>query len=630
MSFENFPYVNFHELNLDWIAKIAKDFLEQYTHIQELIANGEQSLQDLTASGLADLQAKADALEQLLQEWYDTHSADIANELAAAIQSMGSELNRLIGLFNSEAEGKTEDLLASIPDNYSALSDKVNTIQQLTLRKADSTNIFNKLDVTYGGLYYSASGQYMEMESYCYSDLIPINPLTYYYVSQTAGAHFCYYNSNREYVTGVSIIPATTQPIRTPADIAFLRISIPINELSDFHVNEGEFLFPYESYNEAIVTPEELTLNNLVRNFNKTNIFDKYKITKGGVRFSGTGAFVATSEADCFSDYIEVTPGNIYEFDVFTADEPYAFHVAWYNENKTYLSGFSGTQDAGYFRHFTAPENARYCTWSLNTNLVDKAMMSVVYNNNFFNPAYIPYWISITNNGERFKGKKCAILGDSISFGVGDPDYISDKTKLLRSYANLFANMTGMVITNLAINGATLTAPEVAGSRPSIIANEIPSLPTDLDYVIIFAGTNDYWLQIPVGDSSSGNTTFRGALAYIMQTIPARCPNAQIVFITPYTQWRNDITIEGVAKDPANGYNSNMTLNNANLKTFRDLIIEYASAYSMPVLDLYSLIENPIINAYKGVFTAYGDVHPNMKGHALIANILYNFFLSNL
>ena len=34
---ENFPYTNFHELNMDWIIKIAKDFLDQYTHIQQII-----------------------------------------------------------------------------------------------------------------------------------------------------------------------------------------------------------------------------------------------------------------------------------------------------------------------------------------------------------------------------------------------------------------------------------------------------------------------------------------------------------------------------------------------------------------------------------------------------------------
>ena len=37
---EGFPYSNFHDLNMDWIIKIAKDFLDQYTHIQQTIEEG--------------------------------------------------------------------------------------------------------------------------------------------------------------------------------------------------------------------------------------------------------------------------------------------------------------------------------------------------------------------------------------------------------------------------------------------------------------------------------------------------------------------------------------------------------------------------------------------------------------
>ena len=41
---ENFPYSNFHDLNMDWIVKIAKDFLDQYTNIQNTINDGLEEL----------------------------------------------------------------------------------------------------------------------------------------------------------------------------------------------------------------------------------------------------------------------------------------------------------------------------------------------------------------------------------------------------------------------------------------------------------------------------------------------------------------------------------------------------------------------------------------------------------
>lgn len=155
---EGFPYANFHDLNMDWIIKIAKDFLDQYTHIQEVIANGEESLENLTTSGLAQLQDKADALEALLQAWYNEHSEDIANELAQALADLNDwytehsgdiadqladaleDLNAWytlhenyldqtltdnISAFNTAAESKAVETIASIPDDYTSLSEEV-------------------------------------------------------------------------------------------------------------------------------------------------------------------------------------------------------------------------------------------------------------------------------------------------------------------------------------------------------------------------------------------------------------------------------------------------------------------------------------------------------------------------
>lgn len=134
--FENFPYTDMHNLNLDWIIKIAKDFLDQYTHIQQLIADGETSIQNLTDDGLEQLQNKADNLEGLLNEWYNTHSEDIANQLADALSDLNdwytthqSYLNQYlsdsIAAFNAAAEAKAAETIETIPDDYTELANKV-------------------------------------------------------------------------------------------------------------------------------------------------------------------------------------------------------------------------------------------------------------------------------------------------------------------------------------------------------------------------------------------------------------------------------------------------------------------------------------------------------------------------
>lgn len=124
--FEQFPYTNFHDLNLDWILKIAKDFLDQYTHIQDLIQNGITSIDNETLAKLQELNDLADQLEAALNEWYNTHQSDIANQLSTAIYQ-----------FNQSADTKAEEARASIPSDYTTLSDNVRELQELAHSTTD-------------------------------------------------------------------------------------------------------------------------------------------------------------------------------------------------------------------------------------------------------------------------------------------------------------------------------------------------------------------------------------------------------------------------------------------------------------------------------------------------------------
>lgn len=111
---ENFPYSNFHDLNMDWIIKIAKDFLDQYTHIQEIISEGEEGIRNLSQEELQALEDKENELEQALQEWYNEHSEDINNELVDAINS-----------FTRQSADRAREAIESIPSDYTELYNMV-------------------------------------------------------------------------------------------------------------------------------------------------------------------------------------------------------------------------------------------------------------------------------------------------------------------------------------------------------------------------------------------------------------------------------------------------------------------------------------------------------------------------
>ena len=138
-----FPYSDQHAMNLDWIIQVAKDFLDQYTHIQDIISNGEESLDQHTTDGvaaldqhttdgLAALAAEKDRLEGLLDAWYTTHSEDIADQLTAAVAS-----------FLAQASAIGEAVIDSIPDDYSALSAAV--VKNTQTNQYQENGLFSKL-----------------------------------------------------------------------------------------------------------------------------------------------------------------------------------------------------------------------------------------------------------------------------------------------------------------------------------------------------------------------------------------------------------------------------------------------------------------------------------------------------
>lgn len=172
--FEGFPYTNFHQLNLDWIINIAKNFLDQYTNIQQTITQG-----------LEDLDTKADQLTALLDAWYEEHSQDIANQLADALQDLNTwytqhqdyldaTLAENIAAFNTAADTKTAASIASIPADYTTLSNDVTDLKS-ALRDI-VPDIYSTISKTDGSFINSVSLQYSLSATYQYTTPILLNP----------------------------------------------------------------------------------------------------------------------------------------------------------------------------------------------------------------------------------------------------------------------------------------------------------------------------------------------------------------------------------------------------------------------------------------------------------------------
>lgn len=344
--FENFPYTDLHNLNLDWIIKIAKDFLDQYTHLQELIENGEnslngiisdgtESLNDLIASGIEDLNNKKDELENALESWYTQHSNDISGQLASAILEIINTKDIAVYDFTTTAQGIAETVTESIPADYSALAAQVayvyDSLLQIWEDSAIST-IVSPSDFTLHGLLDGSTGAFTAdsvIDHLC-TDFIPIYPDTIYIAECSVPIRYALiYDSNKSY-TQRAIQGNQNKKFKTASNAAYIR----------FNINYTDFTLSCEAPNPiSIVDYADFTLHGLL---------------------DSTGTFTADSVTDHLcTDYIEIRPDTNY-----TCQASVIIRYAiLYDKYKRYISRAVTGQASNTF---VTPSDAAYIRFNVN------------------------------------------------------------------------------------------------------------------------------------------------------------------------------------------------------------------------------------------------------------------------
>ena len=231
---ENFPYSNFHDLNTDWIVKIVKDFLDQYTNIQETIQ-----------TGLDDLDAKATELEGLLQEWYDTHSEDIANQLATALESLNEwytehenyldqTLADNITAFDTHAEQKAQQTIESIPDDYTTLSQNVDgLLKSATESREDIIPLFPYVRNEYVD---QTNGNFVSYNGWSRTGYIDLDSYEYLLAEGlTVCPYNAFYNSDKQFIIGFATTTTETR-INIPTNAKYMAVSGETNKIDDITI----------------------------------------------------------------------------------------------------------------------------------------------------------------------------------------------------------------------------------------------------------------------------------------------------------------------------------------------------------------------------------------------------------
>lgn len=588
---EGFPYSNFHDLNMDWIIKIAKDFLDQYTHIQEIIANGEESLQNLTEEGLAQLQNltdegltqlqnKADNLEALLQEWYNTHSEDIAEQLADALADLNNwytthvsllegQLSQAILTFNNAADQKTAQSIASIPADYSTVAQEAHNAK--TYVDTLIENIENIETVVYSG----SIPQHGWVGRF-----IPNIPLTIgSKVQLIATPNSSYVVSFREpngatdeqvtYYYGNGRFPVIT------LDKTYEKIGIysdngdPVTDTTyTLIVNKND------SPNKDIIKCTGLTYNGTYSYHQRNNI-ELYngniigiKITKNTVSdFNRYILYYSKNPNPSSSDFIEATASYFYDnFKIFTVPDYYRALRLVVQTNSAIQTG---TVEFVYFRRTEDIANNiiidSLCKPTSFSVLGDSWSAYKKYLNPSTNRGYYPPWETDVD-------------------GQGNNSDVTASWQMWWSRLGNFENMK--MRENNSYSGSPICFDgQGTGSTDAktiSFANRVISM-IDADLFIIMGGLNDQRFAVNIGNaqysqwSDSDLSNFKPALCFLLSYIGSRFPKAKILFAIPQPMTGN----------------------------YKDAIIETCEHYNVPYLEITGM--------------TYLSDHPNAQSQELIA-----------
>lgn len=207
------------------------------------------------------------------------------------------------------------------------------------------------------------------------------------------------------------------------------------------------------------------------------------------------------------------------------------------------------------------------------------------------------------------KGKKINFLGDSITAGgcasCGE-----------NIYHAVFGKMAEAAeIRTFGVGGTRIAKQQKPSDEPAVdeyFSLRADKMPEDADVVVVFGGTNDYGHgDAPIGKPEDKTSdTFYGACDELYLKLINKYPQSMIVVMTPLKR-ENENTPNEATQKP--------------LVEYVNIIKEVAARYALPVLDLYNTSGVvPDVKINKETYTADG-LHPNDRGHELIARRLFNF-----
>lgn len=506
-------------------------------------------------------------------------------------------------------------------------------LKNLNFVLSDNTQLFNKENVTYDK-YINSQGNLANVEDeykYCVSDFIPVEE-HHIYARTYNSAYWsrAFYDENKEFIN-MDFNGYKFSPVVAPLNAKYFRFSIRANTseelkeiLDSFIFNEGFIPNKHTPYYKDF---DELTyflnidkfltkqLDNSINIFNNKYYINAYIQTNGGLDEPVDGKIYYTT------DLIECTQN-----DTIYSNQNMIYIGEW-DENYNFLNRTN--TNVTLIRDNFKPTNSqtKYIAITYSENDFDNNLLMITKNNKYDNyiPNYninIPYK-SITKNmlsdeiknefnSSYFANKTVNFLGDSITYGYdGSIPNNTNNTKVQKPYPETVKDILGLYKSNnYGVSGASISG----GSYPLYL--NYTSMTDNADYIVVFAGTNDWSGSIygqPLGEKTDTEAgTFYGALDILIKGLVNKYPSKKIGFITP---------LKRTAGGETNKYD-------LHLSDYVDAIIYKCNEFAIPVLNLFLNSGCcPQIDSFKENNLPDG-LHPNQQYYNVLGYKIAQFIKS--
>lgn len=574
--FQQFPYSNFHEMNLDQIIKIMREMQDEWeatkaewASYKEFIDNYFDTL-DVSEEVLRALRIMADdgRLNQIIDP---VIVADVTAWLDEHITPTTPALDTSLSIAGAAADAK-------------AAGDAI----KVNKRNINHISVFDPDNANYGWLYGQANGVITRYEGANFAQTAPIKvypheKIIIWNVTHSAGVYtIVSLNSNDIEDTNK---PFGAHPVAVDSDSYFIfEVPESVYYISIPFISSYVDKITIEISNRDKVADIQEYLDNTF--LESHNLFDIDSSYTGFLYGKSNGSIVKYTDANLgMSNIFEVEPGDV-----------------------LYIYGTTPNMDGAFISLMTDPDSIEM------ENVYDAVYLHPLFVLNNYslmkfivpdNCHYISMGFSLTAAGGAYvnilKGEKAGnnkykiinALGDSLTAG-----YIASGVNANPKWTTTAALNIGASVNNYGVSGTSICD----GSSESFYTRLNRMTENYIDCLVIWGGTNDYGdLRAAtlgsITDTPAQGTNFYASFKNLILTAINKYPDAQIMVITPMRRQNNGTNANGIS-----------------MEDIVNAEIEVARFYGVHCFDFYHTGGiNPEIAAQRTKFTSDG-LHANQKG----------------